>query len=159
MRKLALLLALNAASFALSPSEEAKVKALAREYIKDHLKAPATAIFSKESVCAPLAKVDFEEAKGTGPTPECKPQTAAKVGDGPASVVYRASVDAQNSYGALLRTKFQLQIYFVDGKWTIRDSAESVKLLRDSCIALNAMKAQLGQRPTRDCDAEFPSAK
>ena len=109
MRALVLLLVLGTLSFALSPAEEAKVKQVAREYIKDHLKAPATAIFSKETVCAALGEPDFEEAKGTGPTPECKPQKAAKVGTSADAVVYRASVDSQNSYGALLRTKFQIR--------------------------------------------------
>jgi hypothetical protein len=150
---------LRLSAFALTPVDEAKVKKVAREYIKDHLKAPATAIFSKESVCAPLGKPDFEEAKGTGPTPPCKPQTALKVGDGADAVIYRGSVDSQNSFGALIRSKFQLDIFVVNGKWIVHDSAESVKLLRDGCVQLNEVKRHSGQPADRDCDAEFPNAK
>jgi hypothetical protein len=146
---------------ALSSTEEAKVKDVAREYIKDHLKAPATAIFSKETVCAPLGKPDVEEAKGTGPTPDCKPQTAAKVGDGADSVIYRGSVDSQNSYGALIRTKFQLHIFFAKDKWTVFDSADYVRSAKQTCIDINqaARTLQDGRFQIRDCDAEFPNAK
>lgn len=146
-------------ALALSPAEESKVKDVAHEFIKDHLKAPATAIFSKESICAP-AKGDFDEAKGTGPTPECKSQTSEKVGDGPDSVVYRGSVDAQNSYAALIRTKFQLRIFFSKEKWTVMDEAVSVKLMKDVCLDLNnAIRTLHTGKPIRDCEAEFPNAK
>ena len=159
MRVLVLLLGLHAAAFALSPEEGAKVKEAAREYIKDHLKAPATAVFSKETLCATSGAADFEEAKGTGPTPECKPQTASALSEKDAAVVYRGSVDAQNSFGALIRTKFQLQISSKGGKIQIFDPAEGVKLLKDSCETSNEAKKALGQRPSRDCSAEFPNAK
>lgn len=155
-----LILFVTLPAFALSPAEESKVKEVAREYIADQLLAPATAVFVKETICAPTGKADFEEAKGTGPTPECKPQPADKVGDGPASIVYRASVDAQNANGVPIRSKFQLQIFFVKGKWTVRDSAAAVRLMRDACLDLNAASERIRDgRPIRDCDAEFPNAR
>ena len=153
MRTLILLLGLNAASFALSPGEEAKVKDIARDYIKDHVKALSTAVFSRESVCAPLGKADAAEANGTGPTPECKPQLADKVGDGAEHVVYRSSVDSPNSYGAIIRTKFQLGVYFTKEKWLVIDAANIARELKTSCIELR----KAGGR--RDCNAEFPSVK
>ncbi len=158
MKVLILLFVLTAVSFALSQAEEAKAKDAAREYIKDHLKAPATAIFSKETVCA-RAETDFEEASGLAPTPECIPPPFEKVGDGKESVVYRGSVDSQNSYGALLRTKFQLYVFF-SGKWTVIDLADSVRELHAGCIAQNRANRALGRREKiRDCDAEYPSAR
>jgi len=157
MRALVLVLTLNAAAFALTPAEEAKAKEVAREYIKDHLKAPATAIFSKETLCAPLGKPDSDEANG-GPTPECKPQTADQVGDAADAVIYRASVDAQNSYGALLRTRYQLMVYVSKGKWGVIDSAEVVNALREGCKALNE-SARLTGKPRQNCDAQYPGMK
>ena len=76
---------LGAAAMQAQSTDEAK--ALAREYIKDHLKAPATAVFSSESVCA---KAD-----------ECKQGW----------YFYRANVDAQNSFGAMLRTPFLVEVF------------------------------------------------
>ena len=161
MRALVLLLGLNAASYALSPAEVTKAKEVAREYVKDHLKAPATAVFSKETLCASLGKPDFEEAKGTGPTPECTTTlTATKIGNGAINVVYRGSVDSQNSYGALIRTKFQLDVFFKDGKVSIHDSADSIRLLKTTCLQTNETTRELNlKRPTMDCDAEYPSVK
>jgi hypothetical protein len=160
MRAFTLLFVITTASFALSPAEEAKVREVARDYIKDHLKAPATALFSKETICTSLGKPDVEEAKGTGPTPECRPQTAQKVGDGADSVIYRAAVDSQNSFGALIRTKFQLHIFFAKDKWSVFDSAEYVKSSKQTCLDLNeAARILKDGRPIRDCNAEFPNAK
>ena len=78
-------LTLAAASMQAQILDEAK--ALAREYIKDHLKAPATAVFSSETVCA-IAN-------------ECKEGW----------YFYRANVDAQNAFGALLRTPFVVEVF------------------------------------------------
>ena len=144
--------------FGLTPEEEAKAKDVAREYVKDHLKAPATAIFSKETLCAPLGKPDADEANG-GPTPECKPQAADRVADGTSSVIYRASVDAQNSYGALLRTRYQVMVYFAKGKWSVIDSQEVITTLREGCKSINQSARLLRNARPRDCEAEYPGMK
>lgn len=143
--------------FALSPDQEAKVKELAREFIKDHLKAPATAVFSRETICT-VAKGGFEEANGTGPTPACLPPKFQELDD-THPVVYRSNVDAQNSFGALLRSKFQLRVYTTKGQWKILDEADLVNTLKSSCIELNKAHRTLGNGAIRDCDAEFPNGK
>src|SRR5260370_32968119 len=79
---------------ALTPAEEAKAIQAAREFIKDRLKAPATAQFSKETICAGACAADFEDIKGTGSTPECHP---TQVEDGKLNAIYRGSVDSQDS--------------------------------------------------------------
>ncbi|HEY4359378.1 MAG TPA: hypothetical protein VGN17_00315 [Bryobacteraceae bacterium] len=133
-------------------------KEAAREYIKDHLKAPATAVFSKETVCAVNDKGDFAEASGTGTTPECEP-APLNVGTGENLVVYRASVDSQNSFGAMLRTKFLLTVGFVKGKWTFIDQRATVKLLYEACTELSKSYRQAGLlEKVRDCNSEYPSA-
>jgi len=128
----------------------------AREYIKDHLKAPATAIFSKESICARLGKVDFDEAAGLVPTPECTASTTEVIPD-KNSVIYRASVDAQNSYGALIRTKYIILAGRNDKKLDLFDAFELVKELWLDCKALNDSSRRLGTGQIHDCDAECPA--
>lgn len=158
MKAIAVLLICVGSLSALSPAEEAKATDAAREFIKDRLKAPATAIFSKETICA-RSETDFEEARGLAPAHECVAPPFENIGDGKESVVYRGSVDSQNSYGALLRTRFQLQI-FHNGKWIVIDAADSVRELYAGCATLNRSYRAMGRRDKiRDCDAEYPAAK
>lgn len=157
MRAISVLLLLSAAVFALSPAEEAKIKDGAREFIKDRLKAPATAQFSKETICTSLGKPDFEEAKGTGPTPECT--VPAKLNMTKDNLVYRVAVDSQNSYGALIRTKFQIDVFLENGKISFHDAMDSVRVLRGACDDHNETMKALHQKQDRNCDAEFPALK
>ncbi len=143
----------------LSPADEAKMKDAAHEFIKDHLKSPATAQFSKESVCLSLGKADFDEASGTGQTPECKPVVST---DGkPLAGVYRVAVDAQNSYGALIRTKYIVLFNLKEGKWTFFDMADSVQSLYDGCVTLNAYgkSASIARSAEAACKAQYPNAR
>ena len=157
MKRLAVVLAACGYCFGLSPAEEARAKEAAREFIKDHLKAPAAAQFSKESICAASSKADFQEAMGLGPTPECKP--AAQLEERKITAVYRGSVDAQNSFGALIRAKFQLDLFLKDGKISVHDAMGTVRLLWESCKQANEAYALVDQRDkVRNCDAEYPSA-
>jgi hypothetical protein len=142
---------------ALTPAEEAKAIQAAREFIKDRLKAPATAQFSMETICAGAGAADFEEAKGTGSTPECKP---AQFEEGKLTAIYRGSVDSQNSVGAVIRTKFFLNLGLKDGRIAINDAMDAVRLLYSTCKQSNESSVLLGNRSKlTSCDTEFPSAK
>ncbi len=151
------LLASCSAVFALSPDEQVKVKETAQAYIKANLKAPATAIFSGEMICARQLQADNAYASGKGPLPECmEPQTiGATNGD---AVVYRADVDAQNSFGALVRTQFYVAVLTdaKTGKLSVIDPIHTDRILYDACVELNKDAVALGKRSTRNCDAEYP---
>jgi hypothetical protein len=162
MKPLIALSLLAVATFAqapMSPEDETKMKDAAHEFIKDHLKAPATAQFSKETVCQRVGKADFDEADGTGPTPECKPVVVDDKGK--LGGVYRVAVDAQNSYGALIRTKYIVLFDFKDGKWGFFDTADMVQSQFESCIVLGAYGKSGPEKRTAEaaCKKQFPHAR
>ena len=158
-----------------TPEEKLRVKAasFAREYIRSRINAPTlkdaadwsrrAAVFSNETLCTVVGPPDFDEAKGTGSTPPCTAPT--KIGDGTNkdSIVYRGTVEYRDPSGALIRTKYQLHVFFKDGKWSVTEDAESVNLLYTACLGLNKMLLGLAPEdrpsPVKDCKAEYPNGK
>src|SRR5579872_2523611 len=114
-----------------TPEEKVKVDAasFAREHIRLRINAPPlkdaadwsrrAAVFSNETLCTVVGPPDFDEAKGTGSTPPCT--APSKIGDGTNkdSIVYRGTVEYRDPSGALIRTKYQLHVFFKDGKWSV----------------------------------------
>jgi hypothetical protein len=75
---------------------------LCRELVRSRLKAPATAVFPDQSFDG--MRDDYETRFG-------------KSGDGYAQVVVSAYVDAQNSFGALLRTPWSCRVSYTGGSY------------------------------------------
>jgi len=75
-------------------SSQAQAIRLCEDSVRGDLKAPATARFSGES---------YEKTSTIG-------------------ALVTGSVDAENGFGALLRTSFRCSLVVADGKWTVSDS-------------------------------------
>lgn len=134
---------------AFSMPEISEVRLAARKYLLEQAHNQIIVIV-EETVCVPTGD-DFNEAKGIVPTPECNPNINEQV-----LVIYRAKVNGK---------KVQLNMHYNDGRFTIFNEADWIKVLYNGCEELKKNRAERETYTEDDpieqykgiCDEQYPA--